>query len=201
MDVRNTSSKYISTLIAFMSFIDGVKYDATSSFSRDKLLAITADQVAAYLNYKAYGTPTPGPTDRPTHGRSNSLAFHKKAISHFMPLRTMTWDEINLRGNPTRSAAVNDVIAKVKKFEVRQEGIPSQARRPLEWEEFYSLLVLIRHLFAASDMWFFLTAVFCLQWQIIGRIDDVMKLAKCSLLFNPWEPSTLNVKMTWSKNI
>ena len=61
--------------------------------------------------------------------------------------------------------------------------------------------MLIRHLFAASDMWFFLTAVFCLQWQIIGRIDDVMKLAKCSLLFNPWEPSTLNVKMTWSKNI
>ena len=68
MEVRNTSSKYTSTLIAFMSFIDGVKYNATSSFSRDKLLAITADQVAAYLNYKAYGTPTPGPTDRPTQG-------------------------------------------------------------------------------------------------------------------------------------
>ena len=28
-----------------------------------------------------------------------------------------------------------------------------------------------------------------------------MKLAKGSLLFNPREPSTLNVKMTWSKNI
>jgi hypothetical protein len=50
-------------------------------------------------------------------------------------------------------------------------------------------------------VWFFLTAVFCLQWQIIGRIDDVMKLAKGSLLFNAREPSTLNVKMTWSKNI
>jgi hypothetical protein len=45
-----------------------MKYDATSSFSRDQLLAITVDQVAAYLNYKAYGTPTPGPTDRPTQG-------------------------------------------------------------------------------------------------------------------------------------
>ena len=85
MEVRNTSSKYMPTLIAVMSFIDGVKYDATSSFSHDTLLAITADQVAAYLNYKAYGMPTPGPTDRPTQGRSNSLAFHKKAISHFMP--------------------------------------------------------------------------------------------------------------------
>ena len=63
------------------------------------------------------------------------------------------------------------------------------------------LLVLIRHLFADSDVWFFLTAVFCLQWQIIGRIDDVIKHAKGSLLFNPREPYTLNVKMTWSKNI
>ena len=50
-------------------------------------------------------------------------------------------------------------------------------------------------------MWYFFTAVFCLQWQIIGCIDDVMKLAKRSLLFNPREPSTLNVKMTRSKNI
>ena len=63
------------------------------------------------------------------------------------------------------------------------------------------IAVLICHLFADIDVWFFLTAVFCLQWQIIGRIDDVMKLAKGSLLFNAREPSTLNVKMTWSKNI
>ena len=61
--------------------------------------------------------------------------------------------------------------------------------------------MLIFHLFADSDVLYFLTAVFCLQWQIIGCIDDVMKLAKRSLLFNPREPLTLNVKMTWSKNI
>lgn len=201
MEVPNTSKSYTACFMAFMSFIDGVTYDASSSFSREQLLAITADQVAAYLNFKAYGKPSPGPLDRPTEGRANSLAFQKKAISHFMPLRNMTWDDIHLRGNPTRSAAVNDVIARVKKFEVRQEGVSSQARRPIEWEEFYLLLVLFRHLFADSDLWFFLTAVFCLQWQIIGRIDDVMKLAKRSLLFNPREPSTLNIKMTWSKNI
>ena len=43
--------------------------------------------------------------------------------------------------------------------------------------------------------------MFCLQWQIIGRIDDVMKLTKSTLLFNPREPSTLNIKLNWSKNI
>ena len=90
---------------------------------------------------------------------------------------------------------------KGKKFEVWQEGVSSQAHCPLEWEEFYLLLVLIRHLFADSDVWFFLTAVFCLQWQIIGRIDDVMKLAKSTVLFNRCQPSTLCVKMNWLKNI
>ena len=63
------------------------------------------------------------------------------------------------------------------------------------------LLVLIRHLYADSDLWFFLAAVFCLQWQIIGRIDDVMKLTKSMLLFNRCQPSILCVKMNWSKNI
>ena len=44
-------------------------------------------------------------------------------------------------------------------------------------------------------------AMLCLQWQIIGLIDDVMKLAKSTLLFNSCEQSTLNIKMNWSKNI
>ena len=155
MDVPNTAKSYATCFISFMSFIDGAQYDGTSSFSHDQLLAIAADQVATHLNNKAYGMPMPGPGQRPTQGRSNSLAFHKKAISHFMPLRTMQWDDIHLRGNPTHSAAVNDVIAKVKKFEVRQEGVSSQAHRPIEWEEFYLLLVLFHHLFAYSDLCFF----------------------------------------------
>ena len=163
MDIPNASKSYAACLISFMSFIDGFQYSTTSTFSREHLLAIMADQVATNLNNKAYGMPTPGLNGCPNQGRSNSLAFHKKAISHFMPLCTMQWDDIHLRGNPTRSTAVNDVIAKVKKFEVGQEGVSSQARRPLEWEEFYLLLVLIRHLFTDSDVWFFLTAVFCLQ--------------------------------------
>ena len=44
-------------------------------------------------------------------------------------------------------------------------------------------------------------AMLCLEWQIIGCIDDVMKLAKSTLLFNSCEPPTLNIKMNWSKNI
>ena len=201
MNAHTTAKTYAKCLSELMSFIDGVHYDATASFTRDELLAITADQVAAYLNKKAYGTPSPSPDDRPHHMRAASLAYHKKAISQFMPLRIMAWDDINLRGNPTRSTAVNDVITRVKKYEVRQEGVSSKARRALEWEEFYSLLWLVRHLYATVDLWYYLTAVLCLQWQIIGRIDDVMKLGKGTLLFNTCEPAALSVKMNWSKNI
>ena len=83
---------------------------------------------------------------------------------------------------------------------MRQEGVSSQAQRALEWEEFYLLLALVCHLHAGGNLCF-LMAVLCLQWQIIGQIDDVMKLAKSTLLFNPCEPSTLNIKLNWSKNI
>ena len=44
-----------------MSFVDGVQNDATSSFSSEQLLAITVNQVAAYLNMKAYDNPKPKP--------------------------------------------------------------------------------------------------------------------------------------------
>jgi hypothetical protein len=119
-----------------------------------------------------------------------------------MPLCTMQWDGIHLCGNPTGSTTINNVIPKVKKFEVRQEGIfLSQACHSLKWEEFYLLLMLIHHLFADSDVWFYLAAVFCLQWQIIGPVDNVTKLTKRPLLFNPLEPLALNIKMTWFKNI
>jgi hypothetical protein len=47
----------------------------------------------------------------------------------------------------------------------------------------------------------FLIVVFCLQVQIIGQIDDVMKLGKCTLLFNSCEPLTLNITLNWSQNI
>ena len=127
MDTPQSTEAYLTCLIKMMSFIDAVQYPKTSTFSRDQLAAITAEQVATFLNKKAFGTQVPGPEDHPRAMRASSLAFIKKAISQFMPLHSMPWDDINLRGNPTRSTAVNEVISKVKKFEVRQDGVSSQA--------------------------------------------------------------------------
>ena len=154
MDTLRSAKAYSTCLIELMSFVDGVQYPKTSTFSRDQLAAITAEQVAAFLDKKAFGTPVPGPDDCLHAMRASSLAFFKKAISQFMPLRSMPWDDINLCGNPTCSTAVNEVISKVKKFEVRQEGVSSQARRALEWEEFCLLLALVHHLHSNGNLCF-----------------------------------------------
>ena len=77
-----------------------------------------------------------------------------------------------------------------------------QVRYEVHWNG--KSFICCLHLFAIfmpMKTFGFLMAMLCLQWQSIGRIDDVMKLAKSTLLFNPREPSTLNIKLNWSKNI
>ena len=96
MGIFNTSKSYDACLVSLLPFIDGVQYNTTSTFTCEQLLAVTTDQVTAYLHNKAYVTPTPGPNGCPNQGRSNSLALQKKAISHFIPLLTMQWDDIHL---------------------------------------------------------------------------------------------------------
>ena len=66
---------YKAILVQFMSFVDSMMYsvtdDTTIFFSRDRLSQITADDVARYLNYKAYGNPEPAAEELPTRCRSN----------------------------------------------------------------------------------------------------------------------------------
>jgi len=57
MDIPHTAKSYAACLGSLISFVDGVDYDTSASFSEEQLLAITANQVAAYLNMKAYGKP------------------------------------------------------------------------------------------------------------------------------------------------
>ena len=61
MNTQNTAKTHSKCLCELMLFINGVHYYATASFTRDELLAITADQVAAYLNKKHMVFPPPPP--------------------------------------------------------------------------------------------------------------------------------------------
>ena len=48
----------------------------------------------------------------------------------------MQWNEIAEVGNPTRCLAVNDLIKSMKKSEVKNLGIKTQARRAMTEFEF-----------------------------------------------------------------
>ena len=88
----------------------------------------------------AFGHSDAGDDDVPTCGRSNTLAFHKKALSYFMPNKHLGWNTVSLSGNPTRSPEVNNLIKQVRCHEVRGEGVSLQARRALTLPEFCSLV-------------------------------------------------------------
>ncbi len=125
------------------------------------------------------------------------LCFMKKAISQFMPRKRLDWDPIQKEGNPTRSSEVNELIKRVMKFEVRREGVKSHARRPIEYEEFLNLLKLI--ITSDSERWrsYWLGSIITLQWHMVARIDDMMKLKFDSLSYNPQHNFTLICKMRW----
>ena len=76
--------------------------------------------------------------------RSNTLKAIKKKKSFFMPRKNTIWDDIRGEGNPTRSIEVNSLIKRVMKFEIRQLGVESKARRTIEFTEFINILTLAR---------------------------------------------------------
>ena len=156
-----------------------------------------------YFNFKAYGKANPGEDDNPTLCQANTLHFHKKALSYFMPRKRPDWDDILQQGNPTKSHAVNNVISRLKLHEVHGTGVATSARRPFEFDEYLNLLVTTWRLFNPDrePAMLRLLAVLTVQWHLMGRIDDIMKLAISTFIFNSCHPFTLHIKMCWSKNI
>ena len=56
----------------------------------------------------------------------------------------MQWNNISGVGNPTRSTAVNELLEKIKKFEVRRQGAPTKARRSYTKLEFVEVQKILR---------------------------------------------------------
>ena len=108
--------RYKAFLIALWNRIHTTTYGTDYNLSNDQLFTITPEHVCRFLCFKAYGTESPNfATDKPTHGRSSSLEFAKKAISYFMPNRLLAWNEQTRSGNPTRSTLVKNIIKRVKR--------------------------------------------------------------------------------------
>jgi hypothetical protein len=61
-----------------------------------------------------------------------------------MPNHLMPWNAISGQGNPTRSIEVNTLIKKVKKKELRKEGVSSKARCAVTHVEFRKMQSILR---------------------------------------------------------
>jgi hypothetical protein len=135
---------YHATLIHFMTFANGIVYVKDHPYVQDELAPLSPDVIARWMCQKAHGTPEPNPDASPTQAQSSSLYYWKKAISYYMLNHLMPWNAISGQGNPTRSIEVNTLIKKVKKKEVRKEGVSSKARCAITHVEFRRMQRILR---------------------------------------------------------
>ncbi|KAJ8528755.1 hypothetical protein ON010_g14574 [Phytophthora cinnamomi] len=120
-------SRYKPDLVKFKSYKDNVKYISDRVFTMEDLSCITPDDLCRWRNQQAYGGPVPIEEMRSVHRRSSTFEF---------------LEEVTERGNPTRSDAVNKLIKKVKKFEIRRDGAETKVHRSVEFDESINLLQL-----------------------------------------------------------
>jgi hypothetical protein len=80
---------------------------------------------------------------------------------------------------------------------------PTQVRRPIEYDEFLNILDIARDPEEEEDELKLcrLVSLLTLQWHLIGRIDDMMKLKVDRVGANHNHPGTGSRKIEWSKNI
>ena len=144
---------------------------------------------------------TPGPNDKPSHCRSSSLEYWKKAISFFMPNKNHQWNEMTNSGNPTRSQDVNDLIKRVKRFEIRKQGAEPQARRPLTIAEIKAAMHELRKSDNPESK-YGVSALLCFQFHVIGRIDDCCKWYRTNLeAHDSYSGKAARFRLAWSKNV
>ena len=98
-----------------------------------------------------------------------------------MPLHLSPWHPIHKEGNPTRSEALNAVISEVRKFEVRQQGVSTSARRSLEFKEYENILNLVKQ-----------------KANKAAKVKDLQKYYEIYIYFGGIFPSIVTTKMKFS---
>lgn len=197
---KSKRTQYMPHLNEFCKYKFGEAHVVNTVPSLEQLLTITDQDLIDHFNMYTYGKLKPDDDDVATK-RANSLAFKKKAISFYMPRNRRPWDDIRQEGNPTRSAALNDMIKTVYQKECRGKGVKSKARRNFEFEEFREFINLNLKTANRRSQKFLVNALWRMQFQLIARSDDMLHLEVPNLSIHPEHEFALKCKMKWSKNI
>ena len=179
--------------------MDQHEYDRDTLFTPAVLGQLKPDQIVQWMQKKVYRTLNPGLNNHPVHGCSSSLEYYKKAISHYMPNKLISWNALMEVGNPIHSMEINNLIKKVKKAEVQKLGKKSSAWCPLKKAEYHALLRILgeKDDFQRKVRY---TAFIKFHFHLIGRADTA-NFEMDDLKENSDFVFTLLGKMCWSKNV
>lgn len=171
-------------------------------FTNAELTTIDPMHICHWFCLLAYNKESPERDDRPTKCGANTLKYHKKAISYFMPHNLPTWDDIHFTGNPTKSRSVNMLLKVIEKWELRGEGKKSSADRPYEPEEYEYVMQAVSTLPDASLLdRVRVPCMFAYQVHMIARLDEVVKLKKSWIRAHPQYDFMLLSRLPWAKNV
>ena len=187
-------------LVSFMRHHDSnASHSIHTMFSSEELSSIKPQEIVALMKLTVFGHSDAGDDDVPTCWRSNTLAFHKKALSYFMRNKHLGWNTVSLSGNPTRSPEVNNLIKRVRRHEVCGEGVSSQARHALALPEFCSLVGMAPN----SETFNLQVGIPCIlkfQVHLIARVDNAAHVLMSELQAHGLFDYALQVWLRWTKN-
>ena len=203
--VTSNKKKYYPHLCKLMAHRAGLPlnhYDPRTQpmFPEEELTSITPLEVLRFLRKQTYGMEDPGPEDLPKLWRVDSVQFCKKALSHFMPHHG-EWNTVTNHGNPTRDKSIQKMIADAKRCQVRKQGRKSRVKRDMTIDEFKrSIRILeVDHQNSWScTRW---ANALRLQFNLIGRGDDIHHMKNKNLHQHPEFGFALETEMNWSKNV
>ena len=109
--------KYAGYMAKFMLFRDGIIYPPTAIFDAAAIQTITSEEVMAFLNKLAFGTPTPGNNALSTAARFSYIKNVRQGILHYMPLEQIQWDPVSKTGNSTKLQESKQLLVDIKKME------------------------------------------------------------------------------------
>jgi hypothetical protein len=180
-----------------------MEYPKEAVFTQERLAQIKPQDILRWMNVRTFGVPNPPLDADPFLARHTSVEYWKKAISSFMPNRLHPWNELAQTGNPTRSNEINDLIKRVKKKEVRNEGVPSQARRPITETELIQTQTILREKPEYGNITKYgIPGFINFQIHMISRIDCASQWVKVN--FEPHDQFprfAAKVRLPWAKNV